>query len=246
MKKPMKDRIGDFMAGKGFYIVLFLCVAAIGISGYVLFSSMNPAGPEAPVAGTVQVTVTPTPSVVPEKPEVPATAKPTPTPSAKPTPTATPAAAATPVPAPSASAAPAAPAVYTWPVKGEILSPFSVEALAYDETMGDWRTHGGIDIAAEEGRKVLAAGEGQVAEVYDDAMMGTTVTVLQADGVTAVYSNLAQETAVAVGDLVDTGAVLGEVGRTALAESGLEPHLHLELLADGEPVNPLAYLPKLN
>ena len=44
----------------------------------------------------------------------------------------------------------------------------------------------------------------------------------------------------------DTGAVLGEVGRTALAESGLEPHLHLELLADGEPVNPLAYLPKLN
>ena len=92
----------------------------------------------------------------------------------------------------------------------------------------------------------LAAGEGQVAEVYDDAMMGTTVTVLQADGVTAVYSNLAQETAVAVGDLVDTGAVLGEVGRTALAESGLEPHLHLELLADGEPVNPLAYLPKLN
>ena len=60
------------------------------------------------------------------------------------------------------------------------------------------------------------------------------------------YSNLAQKTAVAVGDLVDTGAVLGEVGRTALAESGLEPHLHLELLADGEPVNPLAYLPKLN
>ena len=70
--------------------------------------------------------------------------------------------------------------------------------------------------------------------------------ILQPDGVTAVYSNLAQKTAVAVGDLVDTGAVLGEVGRTALAESGLEPHLHLELLADGEPVNPLAYLPKLN
>ena len=146
------------------------------------------------------------------------------------------------------TAAPAQPreVVYTWPVKGQVLRGFTVEALAYDETMGDWRTHGGIDIAAEEGRKVLAAGEGQVAEVYDDAMMGTTVTILQPDGVTAVYSNLAQKTAVAVGDLVDTGAVLGEVGRTALAESGLEPHLHLELLADGEPVNPLAYLPKLN
>ena len=40
-KKPILERIGDFMAGKGFYIVLFLCVAAIGISGYYLFSSMN-------------------------------------------------------------------------------------------------------------------------------------------------------------------------------------------------------------
>ena len=122
---------------------------------------------------------------------------------------------------------------------------FTVETLAYDKTMGDWRTHSGIDIAAEEGRKVLAAGEGQVAEVYNDAMMGTTVTVLQPDGVTAVYSNLAQETAVAVGDPVDTGTVLGEVGCTALAESGLEPHLHLELLADGEPVDPLVYLPDI-
>ena len=47
-------------------------------------------------------------------------------------------------------------------------------------------------------------------------------------------------------DAVDTGTVLGEVGRTAMAESGLEPHLHLELLADGEPVDPLSYLPEQN
>ena len=40
-KRPFVERIGDFMAGKGFYIVLFLCVAAIGISGYYLFSSLN-------------------------------------------------------------------------------------------------------------------------------------------------------------------------------------------------------------
>ena len=40
-KKPILERIGDFMEGKGFYIVLFLCVAAIGISGYYLFSSLD-------------------------------------------------------------------------------------------------------------------------------------------------------------------------------------------------------------
>ena len=34
------QRLGDFMLGKGFYIVLFLCVATIGISGYYLLNSI--------------------------------------------------------------------------------------------------------------------------------------------------------------------------------------------------------------
>ena len=50
MKKPFLKRMGDFLEGKGFYIVLFLCVAAIGISGYYLFSSLTPDEPDAPVA----------------------------------------------------------------------------------------------------------------------------------------------------------------------------------------------------
>ena len=57
MKKPFLKRMGDFLEGKGFYIVLFLCVAAIGISGYYLFSSLTPDEPDAPVAGTAQITV---------------------------------------------------------------------------------------------------------------------------------------------------------------------------------------------
>ena len=60
MKKPFSERFGDFMAGKGFYIVLFLCVAAIGISGYYLFSSLTPdQDPSTAVGGPAQVTVTP-------------------------------------------------------------------------------------------------------------------------------------------------------------------------------------------
>ena len=54
MKKPFLKRMGDFLEGKGFYIVLFLCVAAIGISGYYLFSSLTPDEPDAPVAGTAR------------------------------------------------------------------------------------------------------------------------------------------------------------------------------------------------
>lgn len=46
MKKPRvwTERIGDFIAGKGFYIVLFLCVAAVGISGYYLLSTLGSGG----------------------------------------------------------------------------------------------------------------------------------------------------------------------------------------------------------
>jgi murein DD-endopeptidase MepM/ murein hydrolase activator NlpD len=41
MKKKKPNKILDFFAEKGFYIILILCIAAIGISGYVLFFSSN-------------------------------------------------------------------------------------------------------------------------------------------------------------------------------------------------------------
>ncbi|MFR4561461.1 MAG: hypothetical protein ACLT5P_09805 [Flavonifractor plautii] len=41
MKRNRLEKLGDFVLGKGFYIVLFLCVAAIGISGYYLIRSVS-------------------------------------------------------------------------------------------------------------------------------------------------------------------------------------------------------------
>ena len=239
MKRNRLKKLGDFVLGKGFYIVLFLCAAAIGISGYYLIRTVTVGSqPSQPAAASQTVTLpdasSPAPQTQEEEPEEPAPRPPDDPPPLK-----------EPVQQEEA-AAPAQPkeVVYTWPVKGEVLRGFSLETLAYDVTMGDWRTHSGVDLAAEAGLKVLAAGEGQVTQVYDDPMMGTTVVVEQPDGITAVYSNLSNETAVSPGDSVETGAVLGAVGDTAIAESGMEPHLHLELLSDGEPVDPLDYLPQ--
>ena len=47
---------------------------------------------------------------------------------------------------------------------------------------------------------------------------------------------------VSEGDTVRTGDILGAVGDTAIAESGLAPHLHLETRMDGQPVDPMSYL----
>ena len=235
-KKPILERIGDFMEGKGFYIVLFLCVAAIGISGYYLFSSLDMGDGDAAVAAPTQVVVMPT--VQPVKPTV----APTPAPTAKPTPAPTPAPApaATPAPTPAAPAA----SVFTWPVKGQVVADYSLEVLAYDETMGDWRTHSGIDIAAPVGTQVLAVSAGTVASVEQDDLMGTTVVIAHAGGVESIYANLAAVPTVEAGDQVSIGAVIGAVGTTAVAESARAPHLHFEMREDGESVDPVSYLPE--
>ena len=36
-KKSFFSRVGDFLLGKGFYMVLLLCIMAIGGSGYYLY-----------------------------------------------------------------------------------------------------------------------------------------------------------------------------------------------------------------
>ena len=235
-KKPILERIGDFMEGKGFYIVLFLCVAAIGISGYYLFSSLDMRDGDAAVAAPTQVVVMPT--VQPVKPTV----APTPAPTAKPTPAPTP----PPTPPPTPSPTPAAPAasVFTWPVRGQVVADYSLEVLAYDETMGDWRTHSGIDIAAPVGTQVLAVSAGTVASVEQDDLMGTTVVIAHAGGVESIYANLAAVPTVEAGDQVSIGAVIGAVGTTAVAESARAPHLHFEMREDGESVDPVSYLPE--
>ena len=231
-KKSGLSRLGDFLAGKGFYIVLFLCVAAIGISGYFLLT--DSVSNDQPVVGNAEVVVMPSP-VLPSVNPMPTPAPmETPTPTPKPTPTPTP----TPAPTPK-------PVVYTWPVKGEVIGAFSLEVLAYDETMGDWRTHQGMDLAAPLGAQVLAVADGTVSRIYADPLMGTTVVIAHEGGVESVYSNLAQLPTVEVGDAVTTGMVIGSVGRSAVAESQKAAHLHFEMTEAGASVDPENYLPPL-
>lgn len=227
------QRVGDFLASKGFYIVLFLCVAVIGVSGYFLLTGQDQT-PQQPVAGNATVVVTPSPVVTPALPSL------TPSPTVKPTPTPTPA----PTPAPTPTPTPAA-LVFTWPVKGEIIGDYSLEVVAYDETMGDWRTHDGVDISAPLGTQVMAVANGTVSDLYEDPLMGTTVVIAHDNDLTSIYSNLASVPTVELGDAVTTGMVIGSVGQTAVAESAKASHLHFELLEADALVDPANYLPEL-
>ena len=118
------------------------------------------------------------------------------------------------------------------PVHGDVLAAFSVDELAYNHTLEDWRTHDGIDISAKPGTTVQAASAGTVESVDNDVLMGTTIVISHRDGYRTTYANLQSEPAVKAGDKVTAGQIIGAVGATAAAEAQSNPHLlsHCSLL----------------
>ena len=244
-KKTFGARVEDFFAGKGFYIVLLLCVAVIGVSAWSMLSgggaetqnelALSVANlddaPSVATARTAPVTVTEAPAPAENAPEE-KSAEIAPEP---------PAVAAE----PPQAVAPAEPAAsyFIWPVSGDTAREYAMTELRYDRTMRDWRTHDGVDIAAEKGAQVRAAAGGTVKEVYSDERLGTTVVLDHGGGLQSVYANLAATPTVSAGDRVGVGDVLGAVGDTALYEVGEVSHLHFAMSLNGISVDPNEYLP---
>lgn len=101
------------------------------------------------------------------------------------------------------------------PLRGEVLTAFSMEELVYNRTLGDWRTHNGVDIAAKAGTTVLAACAGAVQTVTEDPLLGTTVVLEHDGGYQTTYANLQADPGVEVGEAVSAGQIIGAVGTTA-------------------------------
>lgn len=108
-------------------------------------------------------------------------------------------------------------------------------------TLGDWRHHAGLDIAAVEGTPVVATLDGQVIEIRDEPGLGLTLVVEHSDGLQSRYSNL-NVARVEVGDRVSQHQRIAEVGTTASYESVEGPHLHWEVWKDGLNVDPLSFI----
>lgn len=107
--------------------------------------------------------------------------------------------------------------------------------------MRSGRMHEGIDILAERGAEVRAAGYGVV--VYAGNGMrgyGNAIVLDHGNGVTTLYGHL-DTIRVQSGDAVAPGSVLGEAGDTGNAST---THLHFELQLEGEGVDPERYLEK--
>ena len=221
----------------GFFITMAVCLLAIGVSGYYLLPDREdeslPAivetpAEELPAAAPVEAPVIEEPPAVVEvlAPEpVKEQAPPMPEIEIDPTPVIA-----------------EAPRLIVTPVHGEVVMAFSVDELAYNPTLEDWRTHDGVDIQAASGATVLSACNGTVLSVSEDPLMGTTVVVEHDGGYQTTYANLQSHPPVEAGEIVSAGQILGAVGTTAAAEAAQGPHLHFSVSKDGEAVNPHEFL----
>lgn len=128
-----------------------------------------------------------------------------------------------------------------WPVNGNVILNYSMDKSIYFETLNQYKYHPAIVIGAEEGTEVWCAARGEVSDIRVDEETGTTLTMALGSGYEAVYGQL-KELAVKEGDMVDAGALIGYVSEPTKYYTVEGSNLYFQLLKDGNPVDPMAYL----
>ena len=135
------------------------------------------------------------------------------------------------------------PTVYLAPAVGKVTNTHSTDVPVYSPTLGEWRVHTGIDIAADEGAEVRAIADGKVTKIFTHPMHGKTIEITHKGDIVSVYSNLSDKgISVKEGDNITAGTKIGVIGDTTIKELADEPHLHFELRFKGNSVNPLSYI----
>lgn len=125
---------------------------------------------------------------------------------------------------------------------GEVLREFAKDNLVYSDTLEEWITHLGLDIKAPKTTVVKAAEAGTVESIKNDPRYGLTVIIKHSSNYKTVYSNLLTAEFVKEGDEIVQGQTIGTVGNTAAFEIADEPHLHFEIIKNGEKVDPSLYI----
>jgi len=130
----------------------------------------------------------------------------------------------------SSSSEPVSSSGLAWPLSGPITSPFGMR----------WGTlHPGIDIGVPTGTPIQAAGNGTVIWCGWMSGYGNLVMIDHHNGLATLYGHQSR-IAVSCNQQVTQGETIGYVGCTGFCTG---PHLHFEVRLNGNPVDPLGYLP---
>jgi YD repeat-containing protein len=126
-----------------------------------------------------------------------------------------------------------------WPVDGGVQS--SGYGFRTHPIHGDKRFHSGLDIAAPEGREIRAVQRGTVTYAQRHPGYGNMVEITHPDGIVTRYAH-ASRLHVRVGDVVDVGETIADVGSTGQSTG---PHLHFEVRDGARRLDPESYLERL-
>ncbi len=147
-----------------------------------------------------------------------------------------------------------------WPVKGDVeelthyptLPPvpnFKVDVLVcgYGNQINPFNKllyeHKGIDLSAEKGSEVLAAGTGKILLASHSSLptgLGNYIVIDHGNGYRTTYAHL-QDINVYAGQKVEQGQLIGTVG---ISGGVIAPHLHFEISKNEKPCNPIQFLIK--
>ena len=215
MKKTNSKFLG-FMRRNAVYLILSLCIIAVGVSITLMLVSKG-VDDQLSVDNDQPVIVDPIPNEpsdpVIQQPDDPIVVEPI-----------------------------DAPITFIMPVSGaNSIGEYSA-TMVFNSTLGRFSSHTAIDFFAPEGTEVLAVYDGKIVSVETTLLKGTTVVIDHGDGLVTVYNSLADGDSVAVGQTVKQGDVIGTVSVSNRQESGSGAHLHFEVKENGEFIDPAKYL----
>lgn len=233
--KYYETKISNVFKGKSFYLIIALCLIAIGVASWMAFDSIEDDTPTPSDFGTAQNT----PSE-----DSPTQSTPEDTDNVKDVEGAASELYGSSDQAESEESEPIEPSTsavnFILPLNGNVAKHFSDDELVYSNTYKDMRLHTGIDIVGKVGDTVKSSGNGIVVAIIDDAKLGKYVEVDHGNATVARYCGL-DKVSVAEGDIVTAGAKLGTLG-TVTDECLDETHLHLEFYKDEISVDPLSII----
>ena len=119
------------------------------------------------------------------------------------------------------------------PVRSGYISSYF--GIRKDPVHGRPSFHAGIDYAGKIGSDILAVADGLVILSEYTNGYGRTVEIRHANGLVTSYAHC-KKLLVEVGDLVTKGQLIGTLGSSGRSTG---PHLHFEVLKDGEAIDPL-------
>lgn len=121
---------------------------------------------------------------------------------------------------------------------------YAVEyASIYENAVnGWWYRHHAVDFAAAAGTEVRSMAAGTVEEISMSQELGNLIVVDHGDGLKTVYRFVEPVEGLKAGDKVTMGQKIGEVATAYGSEYKDGEHLHLEVILDGDYVDPTDYL----